>query len=137
MSGALSRPFQVLADPHDVVCAGHLADDPQAINYMFQGQAAPDTTHDIGVTLNFAVHRYSKSGTFKVGAYPKGSPTAPAVALVVREISARDIVSWISVSGAVVVDPGARSGLIDLQLNSTSGLGTLAVVGTWVCPTGS
>lgn len=135
VSGALSGPFQLTTSSYNS-CATHLADDPHSVNYIFEGHvegSSPDVSFDV----NFSVRRYPGPGTFTVGAYPAGSATAPAIASVVREITARNIVSWISGSGSLVIDIGARSGKLDLHLSSASGLGELGLSGTWLCPPGS
>jgi hypothetical protein len=135
MAGALTGPFQVLPG-RDNLCGTHLANDPHSINYVLQGHVV-GAGDDIGVGLNFAVHHYSKPGTFAVGGYPSGSATAPAIASVVREITVRDSKTWTSGSGSLVIDAGAKSGTLDLRLNSTGALAGLNVSGAWVCPEGS
>jgi hypothetical protein len=139
MSGAIAGLFQVveqLGDP--AVCAGSLSGDPHGINYILPGQVPGVTSGDYSlIGLNFSVHRYGKSGTFSVGTFPDGTTRAPAVASVVREFSPRNIVSWISGSGSVVVDPGKRSGTLELHLDSVNGLDPLIVAGSWSCPVGS
>jgi hypothetical protein len=135
MAGALSGSFELVAGPD--ACATHLADDPRSVNYILGGQVE-ETTHDYNsLDLNFAVHGYSKPGTFAVGPYPAGSKTSPAIASLARYITPKNIVTWISGSGSLVVDVGARSGTLELRLNSTSGLGDLSVSGSWVCPKGT
>jgi hypothetical protein len=135
MAGALSGPFQVLPG-RDNLCGNRLADDQRSVNYVLWGHVA-GAGDDIGVAVNFAVHRYSTPGTFAVGAYPAGTATSPGIGSVVREISVRDMKTWISGSGSLVIDAGAKSGTLDLRLSSPAGLGELTVSGTWVCPEGS
>ena len=135
MAGALNGSFELISQYN--ACATHLADDPRSVNYILQGYVG-ETTNDYSSTgLNFAVRRYTKPGTFPVGPYPTGSQTSPAIASLVREITPQNIVTWISGSGSLVVDVGARSGTLDLRLTSTSGLGDLSVSGPWVCPAGT
>jgi hypothetical protein len=134
MSGALSGAYQVETSSYNA-CATQLPDEPHSVNYIFQGHVE-GLSRDISVDLNFSVHRYTTPGTFTVGAYPAGSTAAPVIASVAREITAKNIPIWISGSGSLVVDAGARSGLVDLKLSSTSGLAELDVSGTWVCAGG-
>jgi len=135
MSGALSGPYQVVAGK-DNLCGGRLADDPQGLNYILWGHVE-GAGSDVGVGINFAIHRYAKPATFAVGLYPAGSTAAPAIASVTREITPREQLSWISGSGSIVVDAGTRSGTLNLHLNSTTALAELVVSGSWVCPEGS
>jgi hypothetical protein len=134
ISGALSGADQVETSS-DNRCGTQLPDEPHSVNYIFQGHVE-GLSRDIKVDLNFSVHRYARPGTFMVGAYPAGSITAPAIASVANEITAKNILIWISGSGSLVVDVGARSGTVDLKLSSTSGLAELDVSGTWVCAGG-
>ena len=131
MSGAITGSYQVETSQYNA-CATQLSDDPHSVNYIFQGHVQV-SSHDIGVGLNFSVRRYARPGTFTVGAYPAGSAQAPAIASVVREITAKNIQSWVSGSGSLVIDIGARSGTLDLHLSSTSGLADLTVSGSWLC----
>jgi hypothetical protein len=135
MGGALNGSFELISQYS--ACATHLADDPRSVNYVLQGQVEETTRDYSSLGLNFAVHGYTKPGTFAIGSYPTGSKTSPAIASLTREITPRNIVTWISGSGSLVVDAGARSGTLDLRLNSTSGLGDVTVSGPWVCPKGT
>ncbi len=132
MAGGIAGPFLFESGPDQVLCASPLADDRRSVNYIFKGNIE-SARPDIGVALNFAVHGYVKPGKFSVGTYPSGSPASPAIAAVVLEITDKHIVTWVSGSGALVVDPGAHSGTLNLHLISTNGLGDLFVLGSWVC----
>ena len=134
-AGAISGEFLVLPGSGNL-CGTHLANEPHSVNYVLGGHVA-GAGDDLGIDINFAVHRYTKPGTFAIGAFPAGSAKAPAIASVGREITARDIKGWASGSGSVIVDGGAMSGTLDLRLNSSNGLGELDVSGVWVCPQGS
>jgi hypothetical protein len=136
MSGALAGPYEVSEQDNDpTVCGGGLFDDPHGLSFVLHGVIRGVTDRDYSVVgLNFAVHRYTKPGTFAVGSFPDGAASQPAVASVAREITARNIVTWVSGSGSVVVDSGAGGGTLDLRLHSANGLADLGVAGTWKCP---
>ena len=132
MSGELAGSYRVIYTSGITICGFHLSDDPKSIDYILNGHVE-GASPDVGVSLEFAVHHYSKPGAFSVGQYPTGSSDSPAIASVVREITPRNIVSWVSDAGKLVIDPGDRSGTLDIHLNSTSGLGDLSIRGTWLC----
>lgn len=133
MSGAIAGPFLLETGADQVVCASPLTDDRRSVNYIFKGNVE-SARPDIGVALNFAVHSYVKPGMFGVGTYPSGSPESHAIAVVVLEITDKHILTWVSGSGSLVIDPGAHSGTLYLHLISSGGVGDLFVLGSWACP---
>ena len=132
MSGALTGAYQVIDEPDVSQCAAPMSGDRGSINYILNGHVE-GVGPDVGVQLQFGVEHHSSAGTYRVGPYPGGSSGFPAVVSVVREITPRNIVSWISGSGALVIDRGMRSGTLDVSLTSPTGQGDLSIAGSWLC----
>jgi hypothetical protein len=150
LSGGLSGAFTEVTSPGTggegtPICQGRMSSDPSGVSYLLAGRIGREEFY-----VTFGIHGTQQPGTFTIGPYPDGSPSAPAVVNVVLLRDAFGV--WNSGTGRLVVDPGGRSGTLDAELPfngwakfptidasppPTTALPALHVSGTWLCPPGT
>lgn len=146
-SGGLNATFTEVTNPGrggegTPICAGRMASDPLGVNYLLVGLLDRDPYF-----LTFGVHATNQPGTFTIGPYPDGSPSAPAVVNI--HLLRSGFALWNSGTGQLVIDPGGRSGTVVADLPfvgwarlpdsdapdpPSTPLAALHLSGTWLCP---